>query len=129
VEYVNIDGISGLNLMTMVSLSFLSINQGVYILPSSKGGHHVTKKMLETLGYKVYEIPFDREGNIDQDIMLEDIKKYNISMVYIDQMMGNRLYDFSDLKQKLTKDCIIYYDISHNMAYFFQSDIKTPLEF
>lgn len=126
-DYVNIDTISGLNLMTTVFLSLLSPGESVYVLPSNKGGHHVTKEILLQLWYQAFYIPFDEDGYMDQVKMWEEIKLQNIGLVYIDQMMWNMEYDFRDLQKNIPESCQVYYDVSHNMAYLFQTDTPSPL--
>lgn len=121
VDYVDIKWISWVNLMTIVISWLLKTWEGIYIVPSNKWGHNITKQIALKFWFKTYDIPFLEDWNIDQIKMIEDSNKFDIKLVYIDQMSWNNSYNFNILKSSLWNNIITYYDVSHNLAYYFSS--------
>ncbi|MGB0732507.1 MAG: hypothetical protein ACPGPF_02040, partial [Pontibacterium sp.] len=119
--------LSGLHAHIVVFMSLARIGDSVVLLPEQAGGHFATKKILERLGLKVYELPINFDSlsiDIEQTTnLMHDIAP---DFIFIDRSEGLRYEDFSFLQQFTSP--IKIFDSSQYLPQIMCAEYISPFE-
>lgn len=126
-EKVSMRLLSGLHAHTVLFMSITNIGDKVLLLPEKAGGHTSGKAILQRLGLKIAELPFDSDL---QRINLEAAQKlyteFHPDILFIDRSEGLVYEDFSELCQFC--HCYKIFDASQYLTNIICQDYKNPFD-
>lgn len=129
-QYNDVRALSGLHVMTIVFAAFVN-ESSVYILSPELGGHYATYNLCSKFTKNIKYIPFSKDGEIDFNLLEDEIIKNNPGLIYIDQCNGIFLHDISSISKIIKKhslETILHVDVSHWLGLILGDAVENPLE-
>lgn len=119
--------LSGLHAHTVLFMSITDINDKVLYLPEKAGGHTSGRQILQRLGLKVYELPYDNEKqHIDINQAKEVYDKFKPSILFVDRSEGLVYEDFTELCEHCS--CYKIFDASQYLTNIICNEYKNPFD-
>lgn len=119
--------LSGLHAHTVLFMSITNIGDKVLLLPEKAGGHTSGKAILERLGLKIAELPYDsKQHRINLDASKKIYAEFQPDILFIDRSEGLVYEDFTELCQFC--HCYKIFDASQYLTNIICQDYKNPFD-
>lgn len=126
-EKISMRLLSGLHAHTVLFMSITNIGDKVLLLPEKAGGHTSGKAILERLGLKIAEIPYDsNQHRINLDATQKIYTEFQPDILFIDRSEGLVYEDFTELCQFC--HCYKIFDASQYLTNIICQDYKNPFD-
>lgn len=129
-EAISMRLLSGLHAHIVLFMSITDIGQKVLALPEKAGGHISSYSILNRLGLKVHDIPYNSaEMKIDRNKCIQEIEDFQPDIIFIDRSEGLLYEDFTWLGQYVTNfPCYKIFDASQYLTNIICHDYISPFE-
>lgn len=115
-NYVNVRSISGMNCMLIALAAMTKPGDTIFSIPTKNGGHASTRMVSSYLNLNAIDIPFLDDFDIDYEKLAVMLKKFNPSLIYIDQATFLFPIDPNEIRiliDRISPTTKIHYDSSH----------------
>lgn len=124
-EHVNVDCLSGLQVMQMALLAYAEPGELILSISPEDGGHELTSKIAQMLGRRIEFLPFYREGHVVDVSSLDPSLKP--ALIYLDHSNILRPHNLAAIKAAYP-GAVMVFDISHVFASVAAGVFPHPLE-
>lgn len=126
-EKVSMRLLSGLHAHTVLFMSITNIGDKVLLLPEKAGGHTSGKAILDRLGLRIAELPYDSNlHRINLDAAKKIYTEFQPDVLFIDRSEGLVYEDFTELCQFC--HCYKIFDASQYLTNIICQDYKNPFD-